>query len=63
MTEIRRFEDIELGDDLPEMFPDVSLEQVKLFVATAGMHFPRFTNHEAANRLLHYKYRAPYKLG
>ena len=23
----------------------------------------RFTNHEAANRLLHYKYRAPYKLG
>lgn len=22
----------------------------------------RFTNHEAANRHLHYKYRAPYKL-
>jgi hypothetical protein len=45
-----RFEDIELGDELPEDRPDVSMEKVKLFVKTVGMNFPRFTDHEFARK-------------
>jgi hypothetical protein len=45
-----RFEDIELGDELPEDHPDVSMEKVKLFVKTVGMNFPRFTDHEFARK-------------
>lgn len=40
----RRFADIELGDELPEAHPDVSLPLVKQFVQAAGMDFPRFTD-------------------
>ncbi len=43
-----KFEDVELGDELPEAKPDVSLERVYKFVAATGMNFPRFTDHEAA---------------
>jgi hypothetical protein len=42
------FEDVELGDELPEMLPDVSLERVRAFVAATGMNLPRFTDHEHA---------------
>jgi acyl dehydratase len=45
-----RYEDVELGDDLPEETPDVSLPRVKQFVKSARMEFPRFTDHEAARR-------------
>ena len=43
-----RIEDVELGDELPEERPDVSLETVRRFVKAAQMDFPRFTDHEAA---------------
>jgi acyl dehydratase len=43
-----RIEDVELGDELPEERPDVSLETVARFVKAAQMDFARFTDHEAA---------------
>ena len=43
-----RFSDVELGDELPETHPDVSLDRVRLFVGAAGMNFGRFTDHEFA---------------
>lgn len=42
------FEDVELGDDLPDTHPDVSLERVRQFVKAADMDFPRFTDDAAA---------------
>ena len=39
---------IELGDELPEERPDVSMATVRRFVKAAEMDFPRFTDHEAA---------------
>jgi acyl dehydratase len=45
-----RFEDVELGDDLPETSPDISLDRIKQFVGSARMDFPRFTDHEAARK-------------
>ncbi len=39
---------VELGDELPEERPDVSLEMVRRFVKAAGMDFPRFTDHDHA---------------
>jgi acyl dehydratase len=47
MTQIT-IDDVELGDDLPEEHPDVSLETVRRFVRAADMDYPRFTDHEAA---------------
>ena len=43
-----RIDDVELGDELPEERPDVSLETVRRFVKAAQMDFPRFTDHEHA---------------
>ena len=43
-----RIDDVELGDELPEERPDVSLETVRRFVKAAQMDFPRFTDHEFA---------------
>jgi acyl dehydratase len=43
-----RIDDVELGDELPEERPDVSLETVRRFVKAAQMDFPRFTDHDAA---------------
>jgi acyl dehydratase len=43
-----QIEDVDLGDELPEERPDVSLETVRRFVKAAQMDFPRFTDHEAA---------------
>lgn len=43
-----RIEDVELGDELPEERPDVSLDTVRRFVKAAQMDFPRFTDHDAA---------------
>jgi acyl dehydratase len=45
-----RYEDVELGDELPETHPDVSLDRVKLFVGTVNMSFGRFTDDEHARR-------------
>jgi len=43
-----RIDDVELGDELPEERPDVSLDTVRRFVKAAQMDFPRFTDHGAA---------------
>ncbi len=43
-----RYEDIELGDELPTEHPDISMERIRQFTEAAKMAFPRFTDHEAA---------------
>jgi acyl dehydratase len=44
----RPFAQIEIGDDLPEVRPDVSLARVVRFARNAGMHANRFTDHSKA---------------
>ena len=44
----KAFGDVEFGEDLPELSPDVSLETVKLFAKSALMMSSRFVNHEKA---------------
>ena len=47
----RRFQDIELGDELPEYAPDVSLSAVRSFAEAVGIgRVGRFTDHEKARR-------------
>jgi len=46
----RSHSEVEFGEELPALEPDVSLENVKRFVRAAGMSFERFTDHEAARR-------------
>ena len=43
-----RYEDVELGDELPTESPDVSMARVVQFTEAAEQRFPRFTSHEAA---------------
>lgn len=43
-----RYEDVELGDDLPTETPDVSMARVVQFTEAAEQRFERFTSHEAA---------------
>lgn len=44
-----KYEDVELGDDLPTEHPDISMERIKAFTKAAKMSkFPRFTDHEFA---------------
>ena len=50
MSEPRRFEDVEFGEELPEHKPDVGLERVKLFGRASHMMAPRFTDHEGARK-------------
>ena len=45
---VRSFDSIEVGDDLPEVKPDVSMSRVRNFCASAGHSFSRFTDHEKA---------------
>jgi acyl dehydratase len=44
----KEFQDVEFGEDLPEIQPDISLENVKLFAKSALMLASRFTDHDAA---------------
>ncbi|TDJ02872.1 MAG: hypothetical protein E2O73_01155 [Deltaproteobacteria bacterium] len=47
----RRFQDIELGDELPEYAPDISLSAVRSFAEAVGVgRVGRFTDHEQARR-------------
>ena len=46
----RRYQDVELGDELPDLEPDVSLETVKRFAHSVGMLTARFTDHEGARK-------------
>ena len=45
-----RYHDVELGDDLPDYTPDVSLETVRRFANAAGMMAPRFIDPEGAKK-------------
>ena len=44
----RKYEDVEFGDDLPDVKPDVGLTNVSRFCKAAGMVAGRFMNHEEA---------------
>ena len=44
----RKYEDVEFGDDLPEVKPDVGLTNVSRFCKATGMLAGRFMNHEEA---------------
>jgi len=46
----RRYEDVEFGDDLPEVSPDVGMENVHRFCRSTGMLSGRFMNHEEAKQ-------------
>ena len=46
----RSFEDVEIGDDLPEVRPDVSMPRVRTFCRAAGNYTERFTDHEGARK-------------
>lgn len=46
----KRFEDVEFGEELPEMIPDITLPNVKRFTKAARMPADRFTDHEAARK-------------
>ncbi|MFT7648244.1 MAG: acyl dehydratase [Candidatus Poriferisodalaceae bacterium] len=43
-----KFEDVELGDDLPTEHPDLSLPKIQQWCDAADQNFARFTDHEAA---------------
>jgi acyl dehydratase len=45
---LRTFEQVELGDELPAVCPDVSLARVARFAHNARMSANRFTDHEQA---------------
>jgi len=47
-SDAKRYDDVELGDDLPTFAPDVSMARVVQFTQASGQDFPRFTSHEAA---------------
>jgi acyl dehydratase len=46
----RRFEDVEFGEELPALEPDLSLANVRKFARAAEMMAPRFTDHEGARK-------------
>ncbi len=46
----KQFEDVEFGEDLPEVDVDVSLANVKVFAKAAMMEAPRFTDHDEARK-------------
>ena len=48
--EDKAFEDVEFGEDLPEIEPDISLENVTLFARSALMMAGRFIDHEEARK-------------
>jgi acyl dehydratase len=45
---VRAFDQVEIGDDLPDVHPDVNLERVVRFARNARMHANRFTDHGKA---------------
>jgi acyl dehydratase len=46
----KSFQDVEFGEELPAIQPDISLDNVKLFAQSALMLASRFTDHEAARK-------------
>ena len=47
---VRRFEDVEFGEELPPFAPDLTLPNVRKFAHAAEMMAPRFTDHEGARK-------------
>jgi hypothetical protein len=47
---VRRFEDVEFGEELPRFTPDLTLPNVRRFARAAEMMAPRFTDHEGARK-------------
>jgi acyl dehydratase len=47
---VRRFDDVEFGEELPPLVPDFSLENVRKFGRAAEMVAPRFSDHEGARK-------------
>lgn len=45
---VKRFEDVEFGEELPAIDIDVSMANVRVFAKAATMESPRFTDHAAA---------------
>ena len=45
---IQNYADLEFGDELPEVTPDVSMPTVRQFGEASGMTYWRFTDHEKA---------------
>ena len=50
MSTIYKFAEVELGDELPNETPDVSMAKVTSFCTSAKHLFERFTDHEAAKK-------------
>ncbi|MBJ18634.1 MAG: hypothetical protein GY910_18085 [bacterium] len=46
----KNFEDVEFGEELPEIQPNVSLPNVKVFAKAAMMEAGRFIDHEDARK-------------
>lgn len=46
----RRYEEVEFGEELPEVSPDVGMENVQRFCRATGMLSGRFMNHVEAQR-------------
>ena len=45
---ILQYQDLEFGDELPEVTPDVSMPTIRRFGEASGMTYWRFTDHEKA---------------
>lgn len=45
---ILQYKDLEFGDELPEVTPDVSMPTIRRFGEASGMTYWRFTDHEKA---------------
>ena len=46
----KNFKDVEFGEDLPAIEPDISLPNVKIFAKAAMMETGRFIDHEEARK-------------
>lgn len=46
----KKFEDVEFGEELPTVQPDVSLANVKVFAKAAKMEAGRFIDHDDARK-------------
>lgn len=50
MSEPKKYEDVEFGEDLPAFAPDISMQTVKRFTDAAHMSWGRFNDHEEARK-------------
>jgi acyl dehydratase len=48
MSDARRFQDVEFGEELEELVPDVTMPNIHKFTQATHMTFGRFNDHEEA---------------